>query len=105
MFLPEESHGQRSLAGYSPFGLKDLDTTEQLARAHTHTHTHTLTHSVVEEEVRQPRLAERKVELQCKRSRAVYTGNSRTGRVPPAVVNEGKGLSLWHSDAGLPLDV
>ena len=29
VFLPGESHGQRSLAGYSPRGLKELDTTEQ----------------------------------------------------------------------------
>ena len=28
-FLPEESHGQRSLAGYSPWGHKVLDTTER----------------------------------------------------------------------------
>ena len=28
-FLPGESHGQRSLAGYSPWGLKKLDMTEQ----------------------------------------------------------------------------
>ena len=28
MFLPGESHGQRSLAGYSPQGCKELDTTE-----------------------------------------------------------------------------
>ena len=28
--LPGESHGQRSLAGYSPEGLKELDTTEWL---------------------------------------------------------------------------
>ena len=27
-FLPEESHGQRSLVGYSPWGLKGSDTTE-----------------------------------------------------------------------------
>ena len=27
VFLPGESHGQRSLAGYSPRGLKELDTT------------------------------------------------------------------------------
>ena len=26
--LPEESHGQRSLAGYSPLGHKESDTTE-----------------------------------------------------------------------------
>jgi len=29
-FLPRESHGQRSLAGYSPWGCKESDTTEQL---------------------------------------------------------------------------
>ena len=28
LFLPGESHGQRSLAGYSPWGPKQLDTTE-----------------------------------------------------------------------------
>ena len=32
--LPGESHGQRSLAGYSPWGRKESDTTEQLS-AHT----------------------------------------------------------------------
>ena len=30
IFLPGESHGQRSLAGYSPWGRKELDTTEGL---------------------------------------------------------------------------
>ena len=33
VFLPEKSHGQRSLVGYSPKGPKESDTTEQL---HTH---------------------------------------------------------------------
>ena len=33
--LPGESHGQRSLAGYSPWGHKESDTTEQLSTAHT----------------------------------------------------------------------
>jgi len=28
VFLPRESHGQRSLAGYSPWGHKESDTTE-----------------------------------------------------------------------------
>ena len=28
VFLPEKSHGERSLAGYSPKGCKELDTTE-----------------------------------------------------------------------------
>ena len=30
VFLPGESHGQRSLVGYSPWGCKQSDTTEQL---------------------------------------------------------------------------
>ena len=30
VFLPGKSHGQRNLVGYSPWGLKELDTTEQL---------------------------------------------------------------------------
>ena len=30
VFLPGEFHGQRSLAGYSPWGHKESDTTEQL---------------------------------------------------------------------------
>ena len=36
-FLPEEFHEQKSLVGYSPWSLKELDTIERL----THTHTHT----------------------------------------------------------------
>ena len=31
VFLPGESHGQRSLAGYSPWGCKEPDTTAQLS--------------------------------------------------------------------------
>ena len=30
VLLPGKSHGQRTLVGYSPWGCKDLDTTEQL---------------------------------------------------------------------------
>ena len=30
VFLPGESHGRRSLVGYSPWGRKELDTTERL---------------------------------------------------------------------------
>jgi len=30
VFLSGESHGQRSLVGYSPWGHKELDTTERL---------------------------------------------------------------------------
>ena len=37
VFLPGESHGQTSLAGYNPWGHKESDTTEQL-----HFHFHSL---------------------------------------------------------------
>ena len=33
-----EFHGQRSLAGYSPWAHKELDMTEQLTHTHTRTH-------------------------------------------------------------------
>ena len=39
IFLPEKLHGQRSLAGYSPWCCKESSTTEQLS---TQTHTHVL---------------------------------------------------------------
>ena len=34
--------GQRSLAGYSPWGCTESHITEQLTHTHTHTHTHTV---------------------------------------------------------------
>ena len=36
LFLPGEFHGQRSLAGYNPWGLKESDTTEQLTLSLSH---------------------------------------------------------------------
>ena len=33
-FLPGESHGRRSLAGYRPWGRKESDMTEQLSVLH-----------------------------------------------------------------------
>ena len=33
VFLPGESHGQRSLVDYNPWGCKELNTTEQLTLA------------------------------------------------------------------------
>ena len=41
VFLPGESHGQRSLVGYSTWGCKESDMNEWLTQTHTHTHTHT----------------------------------------------------------------
>ena len=45
--LAWEIHGQRTLAGYSPWGLKESDMTERLKHTdtHRHTHTHTDTHT------------------------------------------------------------
>ena len=39
VFLPGKFHGERSLAGYSLWGCKELDTTERLTHTHTHTNT------------------------------------------------------------------
>ena len=36
VFLPGETHGQRSLAGYSPRDRKESDTTEATGHAHSH---------------------------------------------------------------------
>ena len=38
VFLPGEVHGQRSLTGYSPWGHKESDMTEQLTQYVTNTH-------------------------------------------------------------------
>ena len=45
LFLPEKSHGLRSLVGCSSRGRKESETTERMFPFHTHTHTHTHTHS------------------------------------------------------------
>ena len=39
VFLPGESHGQKSLVGYSPWGCKESGATEVTERACAHTHT------------------------------------------------------------------
>ena len=38
VFLPGEFHGQRSFAGYSPWGPKELDMTELLTHMHGSVH-------------------------------------------------------------------
>ena len=40
VFLPRESYGQRSLVGYSPWGRKESDTTEQLTFSRFHSKIH-----------------------------------------------------------------
>ena len=44
VFLPGESHGQRRLAGYSPWGHKKSDMTERLSTAMLHSRTLLVTH-------------------------------------------------------------
>ena len=41
VFVPGKFHGQRSLAGYSPWGCRDWNMAERLT-THTHTHTHSV---------------------------------------------------------------
>ena len=38
--LPRKFHGWRRLVGYSPWGRKESDMTEQLTLMHTHIHIH-----------------------------------------------------------------
>ena len=48
VFLPGESHGQRSLPGYNPWGHKNSDTTEcNITHTLTYKHTHTYTHTCI----------------------------------------------------------
>ena len=42
VFLPGKFHGQRSLAGYSPWGCKELDTTLQRNNYHNKYHPYCL---------------------------------------------------------------
>ena len=46
VFLPQKSHGQRSLADYSRWGHKESDMSDQPS-TYTHTHTHTHTHTSI----------------------------------------------------------
>ena len=48
IFLPEKCHGQRSLVGYSPWGHKELDTTEHVS-THTHITNDTLLYKIIYE--------------------------------------------------------
>ena len=45
VFVPGKSHGQRSLAGYSSWDCKELDTTEQLSTTTTSVYIYTHIHS------------------------------------------------------------
>ena len=47
VFLPGKPHGQRSLVGYSPWGCKELDTTESVHPCTRHTHTHTVYYRIL----------------------------------------------------------
>ena len=47
VFWPGEFHAQKSLAGYSPWGHKEADTTEQLTHTHMYVLLLLLSHSIV----------------------------------------------------------
>ena len=47
VFLPGKFHGHSILAGYSPWGRNELDTTV-LAHTHTHTHTHSFDYNLTD---------------------------------------------------------
>ena len=47
VFLPEKSHGQRKVSGYSPWGCRELDPTEHACVACAYTHTQTQNISIL----------------------------------------------------------
>ena len=49
VFLPGESHGQKSLVGCSPWGHKMSNTTKRLSTAHSNVYSSFLTQGIVEE--------------------------------------------------------
>ena len=49
VFLPGESHGQRSLVGYNPQGCKEVDTTERLSTHRDRGAWQTIVHVVTKE--------------------------------------------------------
>ena len=50
VIFPGEFHGQRSLAGYSPWGCKEPGMTEQLSLTHIYIHTHIdISFSIIED--------------------------------------------------------
>ena len=54
IFLPEESHGQRSLVGYSPWGHKESDLTEHRYSATANDHSMKLVLNPVRDHLSQP---------------------------------------------------
>ena len=50
VFLAGQLHGQRGLVGYSPWGLKESDTTEVTEHVHTHTHTQSHIHFLISDD-------------------------------------------------------
>ena len=50
VIFPGEYHGQRSLAGYSPWGCKESGMTEQLSLTYIYIHTHiAISFSIIED--------------------------------------------------------
>ena len=57
IFVPGESHGQRGVVGYSPWGHKELDMTEQLSLSLSYIHILVqFSHSIVSDSLQPHRL-------------------------------------------------
>ena len=63
LFLPGESHGQRSLEGYSQWGHKESDRTEATWHAHTHHDNRSLNGNVLIWGFEELLVASRKLEI------------------------------------------
>ena len=79
VFLPGESHGQRSLVGYSPGGCKESDTTERLTHTDTHKCMCTLIHrhTMIEMQPDQNQLPARGGRAAGKATRTPHTSGPR----------------------------
>ena len=67
VFFPRESHGQRSLAGYGPWGRKESDTTERL---HFHFHFDCVDHNKLQKILKEMGIPDHPICL----LRDLYTG-------------------------------
>ena len=95
-FLPGESHEQRSLVAYSPWGHKESDTPECM---HTHAcaHTHTLNGSKSKREEKTSRATKARKELMERKSMEGHPW--KRGSVP---AEEGGGSTKWMESAEVP---
>ena len=97
--MPGEYQGQRSLAGYRPWGPKESDMIEQLNTHNTHTHTHTHTHTTQLDSRKLNQVIHATFPTILKYQRATLTKTLRTSKKPQPMVR--KTLRLSDSHCGL----